>query len=71
MIAYSIILERAEDGGWSALAPDLPGLLLAADTREELVASAAAAIADHIDALRGQKLPVPLPGEVELVQVIV
>ena len=48
MNAYPIILERAEDGGWSAIAPDLPGLLLAADTREELLAEAPSAIADYL-----------------------
>jgi predicted RNase H-like HicB family nuclease len=71
MNAYPILLERADDGGWSAVAPDLPGLLLAADTREELLALAPGAIADHIDALRDQDLPVPAPGQVELIQVAV
>ena len=70
MRTYTIILERANDGGWSAFAPDLPGLLLAADTREELLAVAPGVIADHIDALRDQHLPIPSPGEVELVQVV-
>ena len=69
MNAYPILLERADDGGWSAIAPDLPGLLLAADTREELLASAPGAIADHLDALRDQNLPVPKPGQVELIRV--
>jgi predicted RNase H-like HicB family nuclease len=69
MSAYPIIIERADDGGWSAIAPDLPGLVLAADTRDELLAQAPGAIADHIDALREQNLPVPSSGEVELVQV--
>jgi predicted RNase H-like HicB family nuclease len=70
MIAYPIILERAGDGGWSAVAPDLPGLLLAGDTREELLAAAPGAIADHLDALRDQNLPIPAPGQVELVEVV-
>ena len=69
MNAYPIILERADDGGYSAVAPDLPGLLLAADTREQLLAQAPGAIADYLDALREQNLPVPSPGEVEIVQV--
>lgn len=47
-----IIIEHADDGGWSAIAPELPGLLLAADTREKLLAQAPGAIADHIGALR-------------------
>jgi predicted RNase H-like HicB family nuclease len=71
MNAYPIILERGHDGGWSAIAPDLPGLLLAADTREELLAKAPGAIADYLDALRDEHLPVPDPGEVEFVQVAV
>jgi predicted RNase H-like HicB family nuclease/predicted RNA binding protein YcfA (HicA-like mRNA interferase family) len=71
MNAYPIILERAEDGGWSAIAPDLPGLVLAADTREELLAEAPSAIADYLDALRDEHLPVPKPGEVDFVQVAV
>ena len=71
MNAYPIILERSDDGGWSAIAPDLPGLLLAADTREELLARAPAAIADHIDALRDERLPVPNPGEIAFVEVAV
>ncbi len=71
MNAYSIIIEQADDGGWGATAPDLPGLLLAADTREELLADAPGAIADYIDALREQNLPVPTPAKIELVEVLV
>jgi hypothetical protein len=33
------VFDPTEDGGWSALAPDLPGLLIAGDTREELLAN--------------------------------
>lgn len=69
MNAYSIILERADDGGRSAIAPDLPGLLLAADMRQELLSVAPNAIADHLDALQEQHLPVPRPGEIEFVRV--
>jgi predicted RNase H-like HicB family nuclease len=61
MKSSPIILERGEDGGWSAIAPDLPGLLLAAETREELLAQAPGAIADFLDALREQNLPMSTP----------
>ena len=71
MNAYAIILERASDGGWSATAPDLPGLVLAADTKEQLLAEAPAAIADHLDALRDEHLAVPAPGQIELVEISV
>ena len=71
MNSYPIILERAGGGGWSATAPSLPGLLLAADSREELLAQAPLAIADYLEALRDEDLPVPEPSEVELVRVSV
>ena len=33
---YTVIYERAADGGWGAYAPDLPGLGVAAETQEEV-----------------------------------
>ena len=62
---YTILLEgRDDDGqGWTGLVPDLPGLLLVGDTRDELLASAQGAILDYIEALREQGLRVPEPGE--------
>ncbi len=58
----TIVLEEAQDGGWSALAPDLPGLLIAGDTREELLASAPDALATYLEAMRDLGHPVPRPG---------
>jgi antitoxin HicB len=62
---YTILLEGRDDdgGGWTGLVPDLPGLLLMGDTRDELLATASDAIADYIDAMREQGLRVPEPGE--------
>jgi predicted RNase H-like HicB family nuclease len=53
------------------MAPNLPGLVLAADSRDELLAGAPAAIADYIETLRDEQLPIPEPGEVELIRVAV
>jgi predicted RNase H-like HicB family nuclease len=61
-MTYLIVPEQSHDGSWWALAPDLPGLLMYGDTREELIASAPDAIADHLDALRDYGDPVPEPG---------
>jgi predicted RNase H-like HicB family nuclease len=33
---YLVIIEQGKDGGWGAYAPDLPGLGVAAETREEV-----------------------------------
>jgi len=68
---YSIFLERADDGSWSGLVPALPGLLLAADTQEELVRTAPDAILDYLDAMREDNLPLPNHPEVALVEVLV
>ncbi len=61
-LEYTIVLEQAEDGGWSALAPDLPGLLIAGDTREELLASARDAIETYLEAMRDLGHAIPRPG---------
>jgi predicted RNase H-like HicB family nuclease len=59
---YAIIMEQAEDGTWTGMAPDVPGLLFAADTREELIAEAPSHIAMHLDATKAAGLPLPHPG---------
>ena len=61
-MTYLIVPEQSHDGSWLTLAPDLPGLLMYGDTREELIASAPDAIADDVDALRDYGDPVPEPG---------
>lgn len=62
-MTYTIVFERSEDGGWSGYAPDLPGLLLAADTREELLSQARGAVEDYLEALAERGLPQPPVGE--------
>jgi predicted RNase H-like HicB family nuclease len=62
-MTYTIVLEKADDGTWSGHAPDLPGLLLVGDTRDQLLATAPDAIADYIDAMRDCGLPMNPPGE--------
>jgi predicted RNase H-like HicB family nuclease len=32
---YAVVFERADDGSWSAYAPDVPGVVAAAGTRDE------------------------------------
>ena len=61
-MTYTIVLEQG-DAGWGALAPDLPGLMLLGETRDEVLAEAPGAIADYLDALRDAGQPLPQPGE--------
>ncbi|MDQ6925407.1 MAG: type II toxin-antitoxin system HicB family antitoxin [Candidatus Eremiobacteraeota bacterium] len=59
-MTYLIVPERSHDGSWWAPAPDLPGLPMYGNAREEL-ASAPDAILDYLDAIRDYGHPVPVP----------
>ena len=61
MSEYMVIYEQAEDGGWGAYIPDLPGVVaLGASQAEvaELIQEALSAYADDLR-LRGGSLPAP------------
>jgi predicted RNase H-like HicB family nuclease len=61
MREYLVIFEQGKDGGWGAYAPDLPGLGVAAETREEVSTLIRGGIQIYIDELRDEGLPVPEP----------
>jgi predicted RNase H-like HicB family nuclease len=58
---YVVIYEQAEDGGWGAYSPDIPGVVSAGDTREEVERNMRDAIRIHLDELRRRGQPVPKP----------
>jgi antitoxin HicB len=58
---YTVLLEQAADGGWSAHVPDLPTILVGADTREEAAELAREAIDLYIEDVRERGQTVPLP----------
>jgi predicted RNase H-like HicB family nuclease len=62
MSEYVVIYERAEDGGWGAYLPDLPGVVALGTSRDEVAAriqEALDAYAEEIAGL-GQRLPEPV-----------
>ena len=61
MREYLVIYEHGKDGGWGAYAPDLPGLGVAAETREEVEDLIRQGIKLHIAGLREDGLPIPEP----------
>jgi len=61
MLDYLVIFEKGKDGGWGAYAPDLPGLGVAAETREEVSALILDGIRLYIEELREDGRPVPEP----------
>jgi predicted RNase H-like HicB family nuclease len=60
MSAYAVIFEKTETG-WSAYAPDLPGLGVAGSSFEETEQLMREGIEFHIEGLRADGEPVPEP----------
>jgi predicted RNase H-like HicB family nuclease len=62
MSEYVVIFERADDGGWGAYLPDLPGVVALGATHDEVserIHEAVEAYAQEMAAL-GQPLPEPV-----------
>jgi predicted RNase H-like HicB family nuclease len=58
---YLVIYEQGKDGGWGAYAPDLPGLGVAAETRDEVAILIRDGIRIYIEELRQEGMPLPEP----------
>jgi len=61
MSEYVVISEQAEDGGWGAYIPDLPGVVALGVTLDEVGERIKEALAAYSNDLheRGQALPAP------------
>jgi predicted RNase H-like HicB family nuclease len=62
MSEYVVVFEQAEDGGWGAYLPDLPGVVALGTTQQEAatrIREAVDAYAREIAAL-GRRLPKPV-----------
>lgn len=69
MSKYVVVVERSEDGGYGAYAPDLPGCVAAGETEAETLALMREAIESHLGAMReaGEQVPVPAAVRVTLI----
>ncbi|MDX2265744.1 MAG: type II toxin-antitoxin system HicB family antitoxin [Hyphomicrobiales bacterium] len=56
---YTVILEPAADGGFTAFCPSLPGVVTEGDSVEEALDMARDAIAGYLESLRKDGLPIP------------
>jgi predicted RNase H-like HicB family nuclease len=61
---YAVIIERAEDGGYGAWSPDLPGCVALGDTPDETLDEMREAIAFHLEGMRLHGDPIPQPSTV-------
>ena len=57
---YTVVVHRADEGGFWAEIPSLPGCFTQAETLKEIFSCAQEAIESHLIALRadGQKIPI-------------
>ena len=58
-----VVFEGDDAAGYSAYSPDLPGVVAAADTREETQQLMLEAMAEHLALLRELGQPVPEPAD--------
>jgi predicted RNase H-like HicB family nuclease len=58
---YIVIFEQAEDGGWGAYLPDLPGVVALGDSRTEAAERIQEVLQAYADEMRslGRDLPEP------------
>ncbi len=64
MSEYVVVFERAQDGGWGAYLPDLPGVVALGTSRDEVasrIQEALDAYAEEMARLE-QRLPEPIAG---------
>jgi len=61
MSEYVVIYEQAEDGGWGAYIPDLPGVVALGATRSDVAERIQEALSAYAADLRrrGRSLPTP------------
>lgn len=52
MSRYAVVIEQAEDGGYGAYAPDLPGCVAVGETEAEVIALMRDAVELHLEAMR-------------------
>jgi predicted RNase H-like HicB family nuclease len=64
---YIVVIERADDGSYSAYVPDLPGCVSCGDSIEEVKRLIEEAVRLHIDSLRTHGEPIPRPTSITTV----
>jgi predicted RNase H-like HicB family nuclease len=60
---YAIIIEQAE-GNYSAYVPDLPGCITTGNSIAEIEQNIREAIEFHLEGLREEGLPIPVPSTI-------
>ncbi|HZZ29354.1 MAG TPA: type II toxin-antitoxin system HicB family antitoxin [Pirellulales bacterium] len=61
MDKYLAIIEKANDGSYSAYLPDVPGCVSCGDTLDEVKTNIQEALDFHFEGMRRAGLPIPQP----------
>lgn len=61
MSEYVVLYEQAEDGGWGAYLPDLPGVVALGATREEVEQLIKEAVAAYVELEQEEGAAIPGP----------
>ena len=64
--SYTVLFEPAEEGGYVAFCPALPGLVTEGDTMEEVRARVKEAIEAYLESLRKDGQPIPADKHIAL-----
>lgn len=64
--SYTVLFELAEEGGYVAFCPALPGLVTEGDTYEEARGRVKEAIVGYLESLRKDSLPIPADKKLSL-----
>jgi predicted RNase H-like HicB family nuclease len=57
---YLVVIEKAEDGSYSAYLPDVPGCVSCGDTIEEVKAMIREALSFHLEGMKRSGFPLPI-----------
>jgi predicted RNase H-like HicB family nuclease len=68
-MTFTVIYEKGPTS-WGAYVPDLPGVISTGSSREEVEHLIQEAIAFHIEGMREEGLPIPMPASFAGVVVI-
>ena len=69
MSTFTIIIEWADDGGYGAWSPDVPGCVALGDTEADALSEMKEAIRLHLDVMRERDEPLPEPSTVSVTTV--
>jgi predicted RNase H-like HicB family nuclease len=57
---YLVVIEKADDGSYSAYLPDVPGCVSCGDTVDEVKAMIREALEFHLEGMKRSGLPLPI-----------